>query len=369
MHKDFWRVHAAVIRGRYRFAKLSKLERFRVRKVLLAALFGLLAMANSAALAADTTRIDQIRERLENANRWRDHVMVVAHRGGGVEGQRMRYPENSIEAVTASIERGVEMVELDVQVSKDGEFVVFHDSWLDRSSTCKGVLAERTLAQLQQCRLVIEGTGEASAERIPTLREMLTVTKDRIFVNIDNKLDLEMLPHIVAVAREMGMADQLVVKANLWNAGRIREMKSVLEKAGDDVVFMPIVADDAVKDAGFLEVATGAFAANAAELINWHQADAPMTERGGPLFGARARAVASRGDWHLWINTFAIANKPGGMLSGGRGDELATLANQPGEAYGFWVDRGATIIQTDEPTAAIDWLARNGFRVPYDLTN
>ena len=41
----------------------------------------------------------------------------------------------------------------------------------------------------------------------------------------------------------------------------------------------------------------------------------------------------------------------------------------PEEAYGFWVDHGATIIQTDEPKAAIEWLEANGYRVPYDLTN
>ena len=75
--------------------------------------------------------------------------------------------------------------------------------------------------------------------------------------------------------------------------------------------------------------------------------------------------MAARGDWHLWVNTYAIANKAGGMLSGGRGDELATLADFPAATYGFWVDRGATIIQTDEPAAAIEWLTANGFRVPY----
>ena len=53
------------------------------------------------------------------------------------------------------------------------------------------------------------------------------------------------------------------------------------------------------------------------------------------------------------------------MLSGGRGDELATLADFPAETFGFWVERGATIIQTDEPTAAIEWLTENGYRVPY----
>ena len=101
------------------------------------------------------------------------------------------------------------------------------------------------------------------------------------------------------------------------------------------------------------------------ELIAWHKAGEPMTSDGGPLFGAKARAVAARGDWHLWVNTYAIVNKPAGMLSGGRGDQLATVASMPGEAYGFWVDRGATIIQTDEPKAAIEWLEANGFRVPY----
>ena len=48
------------------------------------------------------------------------------------------------------------------------------------------------------------------------------------------------------------------------------------------------------------------------------------------------------------MNTYAIVNKQGGMLAGGRGDELATLADVPEEAYGFWVDRGVTMIQTDE---------------------
>ena len=327
--------------------------------------FAVLAAMQTSSLHADSSRIGEIRERLENANRWRDHVMVVAHRGGGMEGDRKSHPENSIAAVRSAIDLGVEMVELDIQKSSDGEFVVFHNSWLDRSSTCKGELAQRTLAELKQCRLVIAGTGVATEESIPTLREMLVVTRDRIFINIDNKLDIEALPAIVAVAREMGMADQIVIKRNLWSAEKIAEMTQVLERAGGGAIFMPIIADDAVRDPKFLEATASAFSADAVELIAWHTAGEPMTADGGPLFGAKARAVAARGDWHLWVNTYAIANKAGGMLSGGRGDELATLADFPAATYGFWVDRGATIIQTDEPAAAIEWLTANGFRVPY----
>src|SRR5690606_17447879 len=115
---------------------------------------------------------------------WRDHVMVVAHRGGGVEAARSIHPENSVAAVRSMIEAGVEMIEIDVQKTRDGVFVVFHDSWLDRSSTCRGVLAERSIAELASCRLVVEATRKPTEETIPSLRDLLAVTKNRIFVNI-----------------------------------------------------------------------------------------------------------------------------------------------------------------------------------------
>ncbi|HTV71035.1 MAG TPA: glycerophosphodiester phosphodiesterase, partial [Rhizobiaceae bacterium] len=144
------------------------------------------------------------------------------------------------------------------------------------------------------------------------------------------------------------------------------EAKRIIGGIDRDVVFMPIVADDAVRDVGFLETVTTTFAADAVELIHWRVGNEPMTRDGGPLFGARARAVAARGDWHLWVNTYTIVNKAAGMLSGGRGDELAVYADVPEETFGFWVERGATLIQTDEPRAAIEWLAANGYRRPYD---
>jgi glycerophosphoryl diester phosphodiesterase len=330
---------------------------------------GLLALCLPGPAMAESGHISEIRERLHNANHWRDHVMVIAHRGGGMEAGRTKYPENSIAAVRHAIEIGAEMIEVDIQRSRDGVFVVFHDSWLNRSSNCTGPLAERTAAELKACRLIIEGTGAVSGESLPSLEEMLAVTKDRILVNIDNKLEAEALPGIVAVARRLGIADQIVIKANLWSPARVSEMQSVIAAAGQGVIFMPIIADDAVRDPAILEKFSGAFSPDAVELINWRAETDGMTRDGGPLFGARARAVAIRGDWHLWVNTYAIVNKQGGMLAGGRGDELATVADVPQEAYGFWVDRGVTMIQTDEPTAAIKWLSDNGYRIPYGLTN
>ncbi|MGB3388222.1 MAG: glycerophosphodiester phosphodiesterase family protein [Pseudaminobacter sp.] len=323
-------------------------------------------VAPASAQGAD---VAQVIERFENANQWRDHVMIVAHRAGWKQGGIVRRAENSLAAIRHSIELGIEMVEVDVRRTGDGELVVLHDSWLDRTTTCKGEVIKYTLAQVRSCRLVIEGAGVVTDETIPTFGEMLEAAKGRIMVNVDNKLDVRDLPEIVAVARDLGMERQVVIKQNLWNPDKIAEMKAMMSKIGQGVHFMPILADDAVRDARFMETATSSLAADAAELIVWRRDGQEMIRASGPLFDARARAAAIRGDWHLWVNTFSIVNKPGGMLAGGRGDELAVLASFPEETYGFWAEQGVTMIQTDEPEAALDWLTTNGYRVPYDLTN
>ncbi|RWC47386.1 MAG: glycerophosphodiester phosphodiesterase family protein [Mesorhizobium sp.] len=336
-----------------------------MRTIWLSLLLSATLTASASQSLAGETRARQILDRFEHANQWRDHVMVAAHRAGSMQAGKTLYAENSIAAVEGSIAMGAEIVEVDIRRSKDGEFVVMHDSWLDRTTTCKGEVVKYTLAELRTCRLVIEGTGIVTDETVSTLREMLLATRDRILINLDNKLDVGDLSGMIAVARDLGMAEQVIVKENLWNQNRITTVKAAMGAIGGGFQFMPIIADDAVHDAGFAGTVDRAFSPRAIELINWRAGAETLTETGGPLFSTRMRAAAVKGDWHIWADTYAIVNKPGGFLAGGRGDELAVRASLPRESWGFWADRGATIIQTDEPKAAIDWLAANGFRVPY----
>ncbi|MDH4985380.1 glycerophosphodiester phosphodiesterase family protein [Aminobacter anthyllidis] len=311
------------------------------------------------------SRAEEILERFENANQWRDHVMVVAHRAGGLQDGKRRFAENSIAALRDATSLGAEMVEIDIRRSADGELIVMHDSWLDRTTDCKGEVLGYAMTELRKCHLVVEGTGDVTAEPVPTLREYLSVAKDKILVNLDNKLDTADLVDMVALARAMEMEEQVVVKANLWNAARVATVKATMARVGQGFQFMPIMADDAVRDPAFVEAAGNAFAVDAVEMITWRGDAEKMTDTGGPLFSAKVKAVAVRGNWHIWVDTHAIVNKPGGFLSGGRGDEMAVAAGFPNEVFGFWAERGATMIQTDEPRAAINWLAANGYRVPY----
>ena len=62
-----------------------------------------------------------------------DHIMVVAHRGDW-----RNAPENSIQAVLNCIEMGIEIVEIDIRMTKDSQLIVIHDKTLDRTTTGKG---------------------------------------------------------------------------------------------------------------------------------------------------------------------------------------------------------------------------------------
>lgn len=335
----------------------------RTTPVLVAAV--LMAISTPTSADQDAQRAAAILDRFLHANQWRDHVLVVGHRAGVQENGQVVRAENSLAAIEAAVDLGVEVVEIDVQKTRDNVYVALHDSWLDRTTTCKGRLLDRSLTELAPCKLRIEETGQVTDEPVPTLRDVLLAARGRVLVNIDNKLDFIELKGMVAEARALGMEEQLIVKQNLWNAAKVTEAEDLLRKLGARVQFMPIIADDAVRDASFVRSTTRAVAAHAVELINWRKEAGSVTANGGALFRPHLRAEAVRGDWHMWVNTYAIVNKPAGYLSGGRGDQMAVLASNPDEVFGFWIEQGATIIQTDEPKAAIEWLEANGFRKAY----
>ena len=93
-----------------------------------------------------------------------------AHRGLHSEDESV--PENSLEAFRLAGRAGYG-AELDVQLSKDGQVVVFHDDTLDRVCGVHGRVDEFTFEELQQMRLC------GTAERIPLFSQVLDVIRGR----------------------------------------------------------------------------------------------------------------------------------------------------------------------------------------------
>lgn len=101
----------------------------------------------------------------------------IAHRGLWSPGGA---PENSLGAFQAACAAGYG-VELDVQLSADGEAVVFHDNKLARMTGAEGRVRDRSAAELAELRLA------GSDEKIPTLLEALAVIGHRAMVHVELK--------------------------------------------------------------------------------------------------------------------------------------------------------------------------------------
>jgi len=109
---------------------------------------------------------------------------VIAHRGNSSE-----RPENTLAAFESALDLGVPAIELDVQLTRDGRLVVLHDATLDRTTSGAGPVADRTLAEI---RMLSAGYRELfgrdfAAERVPTLAEVLDLTRGRARVLVEIK--------------------------------------------------------------------------------------------------------------------------------------------------------------------------------------
>jgi len=154
-------------------------------------------------------------------------TLLAAHRGGS-----LLWPENSLLAFRSAIALGVDFIEFDVHLSKDGEVVVIHDPTLDRTTSGSGPVKDRTLAELKALRLT-DKTGALTAETVPTLDEVAAVAakgKRRMLLEIKVDPSRARYPGIeekvLAILDRHGMAGSTVVmafEAPTWR--RVRELR------------------------------------------------------------------------------------------------------------------------------------------------
>ncbi len=112
---------------------------------------------------------------------------VCAHRGA-----MSTHPENTLPAFNEAIRLGAHMIEFDVQLTKDGQLVIMHDSTLERTTNGSGKVSDLTLKQLKQLDAGIKKGDEFKGTKIPTLLETLEVMPENIWLNVHLKGDGEL---------------------------------------------------------------------------------------------------------------------------------------------------------------------------------
>ena len=109
------------------------------------------------------------------------------HRGTGPTREGHPFPENSISSFVAAMDEGADGVELDLEITEDGELIIMHDDTLDRTTNCTGCVSEMTFDEIRACRL-LDGDGNPTDERPPTLLEAYAAVGPDALVNIELKV-------------------------------------------------------------------------------------------------------------------------------------------------------------------------------------
>ncbi len=242
-------------------------------------------------------------------------ILVAAHRGAHIGNC-----ENSVLSTKKSIEIGVDIIELDVKVTKDGVPVLMHDGTINRTTNGTGKVSDYTLEELQQFRLR-SWLGILTDERIPTFEEILKLAKGKIMIDIDLKTDN--LKPIVEVVKKMKMEDQVFYFGNDYDA--LRSIREMDKKS----IFMPRaysyeMADSALKifNPPVVHIDPSFYDQKVCDLIRSH--------------GAR-----------IWINAL------------GEADARMRYGDMK-EVFDDLTKYGANIIQTNEPEMLLEYLRAIG---------
>lgn len=260
------------------------------------------------------------------------NVIVVAHRGDW-----RNAPENSIQAIENVIEMGVDVVEIDVQKTKDGKLILMHDTSLDRTTTGKGLVSDHTMDEISKLFLR-NGAGVATRHRVPTLEEALACTRNRILVNIDKGYDYFSDCYDILVAT--GTLNQVIIKGGFSYEKVHNQNAGILSKS----IYMPIVNLDK---------------ANASKIIlDFQKKYRPVAYEF--VFKSDTSALLNNfrkikeGGSRVWVNSLWPS------LNAGHDDDLSVEEKNPEGGWGWIIDRGANIIQTDRPKELIEYLRKRG---------
>ena len=254
-------------------------------------------------------------------------VLVVSHRADW-----RNAPENSLQAIKNCMAMGVDMVEIDLKKTKDGQLILLHDKTID-PTTGKGNPEDYTLAELRQFRLR-NGAGHKTDHVIPTFEEVMTLCKGKILVNVDKGYDY--FKDAYAILEKTGTVQQCIMKAGLPYEQVRKENGEVLEK----MIFMPVI--NLHKDGA--ETIIDGYMKNlkpvAYELV---------FDNDGEEVQRLIKKVRDSGA-KIFINSLWAE------LCGGHYDDRAVEQNEPDESWGWIIGQGVKLIQTDRPQQLLKYL-------------
>lgn len=269
----------------------------------------------------------------------KNKVLAVAHRGDW-----RNAPENSVDAIKRALDMGIDIVEIDVRKTQDNQLIVMHDKSIDRTTTGKGKIAELLFDSIQ--RVVLRnGAGMPTKHKVPTLKEVMSFVKGKpLLLNLDKAWDN--LPESYVILKETGTIDQAIFKGN----DPLHVMREKYGKLMDSIHYMPMVWPINYNIYGETAEAPDTYAKGFIDNYNPIAFEVIYDKEDSPVIDAIA--LMEKENITVWVNTLWDE------LCAGHTDDKA-LEN-PDAHWGWIIDKGANVIQTDRPKELIEYLKEKG---------
>jgi glycerophosphoryl diester phosphodiesterase len=180
----------------------------------------------------------------------REDVAVTAHRGASLQA-----PENSMPAFRAAYEAGTDFVELDVQRTRDGAIVVFHDGDLMRMGGDPRKVKDLTLAQIQAIDIGQRRGAAHAGERVPTLAEVIDYARGKFRINIELKYnvpDKGLAPAVIALVQRMEFLDDIVITS--LDHAALRQVESIRPDIDTGLIVTAAVGNVTKTDTDFVSL-------------------------------------------------------------------------------------------------------------------
>jgi len=146
-------------------------------------------------------------------------------------------PENTLTGFQLAADMGADGVELDIQLTQDGEIVVIHDETVDRTSDGQGYVKDFTLSQIKKFNFNKKGITKPYRMEIPTLEEVFELLKPTsLTLNIELKTGVIYYKWIevkaLETARKYDILDRIVWSSfNHYSIQKIKQLEPQAETA------------------------------------------------------------------------------------------------------------------------------------------
>ena len=265
----------------------------------------------------------------------KSRILIAAHRG--VSGGNI--PCNTIASFEIALRQGADIMELDVQKSRDGRLWVFHEGKENpHLNAVKNFVKDNDTTGIRYMRYINQD-DDPTQFGVETLDDVLDFLKGKCYVNLDHCWNF--FPDAVKCVRRHGMEEQIILKS-----APKQPFFDAIRECAPDIIYMPIIKNtDDFCD--YLDTLGINYAGN--EVLF----DTLDCETASPEYIEKMHRKGKI----LWANAIIYNYKV--QLSAGLSDDFS-LQNDPADGWGRLADMGYDIIQTDWTQMLREYLETSG---------